>query len=229
MCGRFVQAQSPSVYADFFGVDTIKTEALAPSYNVAPTDPVYAVAEHDGARQLGTFRWGLIPFWAKDRKIAARNINARMETVGSKPAFRESFRSRRCLLPADGFYEWQPMPKGKLPHFIHSATAEPLALAGLWASWREPESGERWRTCTIITGEPNDLVAGLHNRMPVVLGRKAWDQWLDPAMDDPADLSGLMTVYPSALMGEHAVSTLVNKVQNNIPELIAPLETGAVP
>jgi putative SOS response-associated peptidase YedK len=228
MCGRFVQASPPQVYADYFGVDAVMTEALAPSYNVAPTDQVYAVAEHRGSRQLGTFRWGLLPFWAKDRRMAARNINARAETVGEKPAFRDAFAGRRCLVPADGFYEWQARPKGKLPHYIYGPAGEPLALAGLWSSWRDPESGERLRTCTIITGEPNDLVASVHDRMPVVLPPAAWDAWLDPENEDLDALRALLVTYPAKAMAMHPVSTLVNKVQNNVPELVAPLETPAV-
>ena len=228
MCGRFVQAQPPSIYADYFGVAEVVTESLAPSYNVAPTDEVYAVAEHAGTRQLGTFRWGLLPFWAKDRKMAARNINARSETASIKPAFRESFQRRRCIIPADGFYEWQVRPKGKLPHYIRGAAGGPLALAGLWSSWRDPETGERLRTCTILTGEPNDLVAGVHDRMPVVLGPDVWDRWLDPDSADVDELGALLSVYPDRDLAMHPVSTLVNKVQNNVPELIAPLETGAV-
>ena len=228
MCGRFVQAQPPGVYADYFSVDEVNTEALAASYNVAPTDPVYAVAEHDGARQLGTFRWGLLPFWAKDRKMAARNINARSETIREKPAFRESFERRRCIVPADGFYEWQPRPKGKLPHYISGSREQPLALAGLWSSWRDKETGERLRTCTIITGVPNELVAEVHDRMPIVLPADAWSAWLDPRAADMDHLWRLLSAYPAGEMTMHPVSTLVNKVQNNVPELIAPLETGAV-
>ncbi len=228
MCGRFVQAQSAGAYAEYFGVDETKTESLAPSYNVAPTDSVYAIAEHEGVRQLGTFNWGLLPFWAKDRKMAARNINARAETAATKPAFRDSFVSKRCLIPADGFYEWQPREKGKLPHYIFSSGREPLALAGLWASWKDPESGERLRTCTIITGEPNDLVRTVHDRMPVIVAADHWPGWLDPASTDPAVLEAMLGVYPSSGLAMHAVSTLVNKVQNNVPELIAPLETPAV-
>jgi putative SOS response-associated peptidase YedK len=227
MCGRFVQSQPPDWYARFYAVDTILTEALAPSYNVAPTDPVYAVAEHDGERSLGTFRWGLLPFWAKDRSMAARNINARAETVATKAAFRESFAARRCIIPADGFYEWQVVPKGKLPHYIYSGAGEPLALAGLWSSWRDPESRERVRTCTIVTGEPNELVAGLHDRMPIVLPRAAWDAWLDPSNADSDALRGLLVPIGSEMMAEHPVSTLVNKVANNVPELVEPLGAPA--
>ena len=181
MCGRFVQTQRPEAYGEHFSVDLLKTEVLSPSWNVAPTDRVYAVAEHDGARMLGTFAWGLLPWWSKDRKGSARNINARAETAAERPAFRDSFRERRCLIPADGFYEWEPKDKGKLPHYIYATDGAPLALAGLWSSWKDPESGERLRTCTIITGEPNSLVARLHDRMPVILGSESWDTWLDPA------------------------------------------------
>jgi len=227
MCGRFVQAHRPEFYAEHFGVEVMKTPALAPSWNVAPTDEVYAVAEHAGERLLGTFRWGLLPWWAKDRKAAARNINARSETAAEKPAFRDSFVSKRCLIPADGFFEWEPKPKGKLPHFIHAATDEPLALAGLWSSWRDPETGERVRTCTILTGDPNDLVAKLHNRMPIILDRPAWNAWLDPSTADREGLEELLR-HSAPPLAEHAVSTLVNKVANNVPECIAPLETGAV-
>lgn len=228
VCGRFVQSQSPDAYAAYFGADEVRTEALVPSYNVAPTDPVYAIAEHEGVRLLGTFRWGLLPFWAKDRKMAARNINARAETVAEKPSFRESFAKRRCIIPADGFYEWQPRPKGKLPHYIHRSDDEPLALAGLWASWRDPESGERIRTCTIITSAADDLVADVHDRMPVALPPEAWADWLDSGERDVSDLRTLLTGHPAVALAMHPVSTLVNKVQNNVPELIVPLETGAV-
>jgi len=223
MCGRFVQAQPPAYYADSFSVDEIRTDTLPSSWNVAPTDEVYAVADHRGARRLGTFRWGLIPFWAKDRKIAARNINARMETVAEKPAFRDSFVSRRCIIPADGFYEWEQRPKGKLPHYIFSATGTPLALAGLWASWHDPETEERVRSCTIITGRPNDTVAGLHDRMPAILTPDAWAAWLDPEVDDRDLLLSLLEVYPAADLAQHPVSTLVNKVANNVPECIVAL------
>jgi putative SOS response-associated peptidase YedK len=227
MCGRFVQAHDPSFYVDAFQVETLQTDALPVSYNVAPTDSVYAVAEHDGTRLLGAFRWGLIPFWAKDRKIGARNINARAETVAEKPTFRDSFAKRRCLIPADGFYEWQRLPKGKLPHYIYRADRRPLALAGIWSSWKEPETGERVLTCSIITGEPNAMVGEIHDRMPVILQESTWDTWLDRTMDDREALRRLLTVLPQQEMDSHPVSTLVNKVANNYPECVAALETEA--
>jgi putative SOS response-associated peptidase YedK len=224
MCGRFVQAADPSVYATFFGVAEVVTEALQPSYNVAPTDAVYAVAEHDGVRQLGSFRWGLLPFWAKDRKMAARNINARSETVATKASFRESFARRRCLVPADGFYEWQQLERGKLPHYITSQDGHPLALAGLWSSWRDPESDERVATCTILTGAPTEFMRPIHDRMPVILPAPTWDRWLDPTLHETDELHRVLAAADPHLRA-HPVSTLVNKVSNNVPELIHPLDT----
>ena len=227
MCGRFVQSQAAEKYAEFLGVDEIRIDPLPPSYNVAPTDQVYAVAEHEGVRQLGSFRWGLLPFWAKDRKMAARNINARSETAATKATFKESLAQRRCLIPADGFYEWQAKEKGKLPHYIYNKDGSPLALAGLWSSWKDPETGERLRTCTILTGEPNDLVSPIHDRMPVVLPPEVWSDWLDRELADPAAAAELLRVYPAARLAKHPVSTLVNKVANNTPELIEELATPA--
>ena len=228
MCGRFVQAHDASFYADAFQVETMRTEDLPVSFNVAPTDEVYAVAEHEGQRQLGAFRWGLIPFWAKQRGIGARNINARAESLADKPAFRDSFLRRRCLIPADGFYEWQALPKGKLPHYIYRGDHRPLALAGFWASWQDPETGEWVRTCTIITGEPNAMVAELHDRMPVILPEEAWSDWLNRENQDRELLERLLTVFPEQQMARHPVATLVNSVANNYPECIAPLDTAAV-
>ena len=228
MCGRFVQAQPINEYAEWFGVSSVKTESLKVSYNVAPTDEVYAVAEHEGERLLGTFKWGLLPWFAKDRKQAARAINARVETVAEKPSFKDSFVRRRCIIPADGFYEWERKEKGKLPHFIYAADRSPLPLAGLWSSWKDPDTGERIRTCTILTGQPDDLVSRLHDRMPVMVPRELWDAWLDPENQEPDALQDLLTKIAPPPLAEHAVSTLVNKVQNNLPELIDPLTTGAV-
>ncbi len=222
MCGRFVLSQRASVYADWFGAGVIKTEELAPNYNVAPTDLVYAVAEHHEDRQLGSFRWGLVPWFSKDRKTAARHINARVETVATKPSFRDSFTTKRCLVPADGFYEWQRMDKGKLPHYIHSTDGDPLAFAGLWASWKDPETEERFKTCTILTGEPTELVKPIHDRMPVMIDRSLWDAWLSPS-DDVEELLELLRSRKPVKVALHPVSSLVNSVKNNLPELIEPL------
>jgi putative SOS response-associated peptidase YedK len=218
MCGRFVQAQDPTDYADFFSARVALTESIDRSWNVAPTDQVYAVAEHDGERLLGAFRWGLIPWFAKDIKVGARHINARAETVAEKAAFKRSFENRRCLIPADGFYEWEKKPDGsKLPHFIRSGDGTPLALAGLWGSWRN-EDGDRITSCTIITTTPNDLVRPIHDRMPVALDHDHWRRWLDPEFGDRSALQAMLA--PRGGMTEHPVSSLVNSVKNDGPQLI---------
>ena len=225
MCGRFVQSQDPTAYASLFGAQVVVSESLEPSYNVAPTDRIYAVAEHGGIRQLGTFRWGLIPFWAKDAKIAARHINARSETVETKPAFRDSFVSKRCIVPADGFYEWEKRDDGsKLAHFLHPAAGEVFAFAGLWASWKEPDSGERLVTCTILTIQPNEVAGRIHDRMPVILDEDGWDRWLDRDFHDLASLRSMLGPAPDGSVAEYPVSSLVNSVRNNVPELLTPIE-----
>lgn len=224
MCGRYTLTQDVDRYAEYFGVEEVRTESLAPSYNVAPTDEVYAVAEHEGQRQLGTFRWGLLPFWARDRRSI--NINARVETITEKSVFKESFTRRRCLIPADGFYEWERLDQGKLPHYIWLESGEPMGLAGIWSTWRDHETGERLRTSAIITIEPNDLVGALHDRMPALISPDDWGQWLDPANEDLDGLLRLVNSPPSQAMTEHAVSSLVNSVKNNVPELIDPLVRG---
>jgi putative SOS response-associated peptidase YedK len=228
MCGRFVQVEKPEFYAEHFGAEFVRTETLRQSYNVAPTSQVYAIAEHDDERVLTSFRWGLIPSWAKEKKIGARMINARSETAADKPMFRSSFTKRRCLIPIDGFYEWERKVKGKLPHYIYGADGKPLPVAGLWSTWNDPETDERLLTCTILTGSPNPLLAKIHDRMPIIMPPDLWDVWLDPSMIDKETIKGLMTVYPADQMGEYAVSTMVNKVQNNSIDLITPLKTPIV-
>jgi len=223
MCGRFVQAQSAQSYADHFGAVVALDEQLKPSWNVAPTDRVLAVAEHDGERRLGSFRWGLIPWFADSPKVGARHINARSETAATAPTFKHSFAERRCIIPADGFYEWERLDDGgKLPHFISAGGGEPLALAALWASWRSPE-GERLTTCTILTTRPDELVGHIHDRMPVILPRKHWATWLDRELKDASVLEPLLVPTAAGTLVERTVSTLVNDVRNNYPECIAPL------
>lgn len=222
MCGRFVQAHTAEEYAEHFGATAILTDPPAPSWNVAPTDRVYAVASHDGERSLGTFRWGLVPWFADSPKVGSRHINARAETVATSPVFKDSFERKRCIVPADGFYEWKPMEQGgKLAHFVYAADGAPLGLAGLWASWKDTE-GERLTTCAIITTAPNDLIVPIHDRMPAVLVPEAWDRWLDPDTDT-ASLRALLGPAPEAMLTHHPVSSLVNSVKNNVPELIDPL------
>lgn len=225
MCGRFVSMSDPDGIVRFFTVDDRKADDLPPSWNVAPTDPVHAVAEHAGRRVLVAFRWGLVPSWARDRRGAARMINARVETVADKPAFRTALSRRRCLLPAAGFYEWTAAPGGgKQPHFIHHAGGTPLAFAGLWETWRDPgdPGAPPLRTCAILTtaaaGRPRDL----HDRMPVALDPAAWDAWLDRDLTDPAAAAALLQPLDPGLLVHHPVSTAVNDVRNNGPELLRP-------
>jgi putative SOS response-associated peptidase YedK len=228
MCGRFVQVEKPEFYAEHFGAEFIRTETQQVNYNVAPTEQIYSVVEHNSERVLTSFRWGLVPHWAKDLKIGSKAINARSETAATKPMFRRSFANRRCLIPADGFYEWERKTHGKLPHYIFGADNKPLPLAGLWSSWHDPETEERVLTATILTGKPNRLLEGIHDRMPIIVPPEHWAFWLDPMNNDVDSLDSLMATYPAELMDEYPVSTLVNKVANNTPDLIVELDTPAV-
>ena len=225
MCGRFVSASTPQDLAAFLDAPVIRTESLEERYNVAPTDPVYAVAEHDGERVLGQFRWGLVPHWAKDRSVGARMINARAETLRSK--FGRAFERRRCLVPADGFYEWETRPDGtKQPWFIHRADGAPMAFAGLWEVWREPGAPDGTpplRTCTIVTTDANEVVAPLHDRMPVLLAPSDWDRWLARDNHDIAALERLLVPADPRSVERWAVSTKVNAVRNDGPDLLEPI------
>lgn len=223
MCGRFVSATDADGLVRFFTIDDRQTEDLPPSWNVAPTDSVYAVTEHKQKRVLVAFRWGLVPHWADDPSIGSRLINARAENVGSKPAFRDAFARHRCLLPADGFYEWEKEPDGsRLPYFVQHPDGHPLALAGLWASWRprDDPNAEWLRTCTIVTTKANATVSPVHSRMPVVLPPDRWDAWLDRDNDDVDELSALLLPAPDDLLVARRVSTDVNNVRNNHAELL---------
>lgn len=234
MCGRFASSTPIAVLAEQFMVTEVKAEEHEARYNVAPTDDVYAVVSRHGGRRLGSLSWGLLPSWSKDASSSRRMINLRAETVTGKAGFRRLLERRRCVIPADGFYEWKQMGPGrpKQPFFITSRDRKPLALAGLWAAWREPdeeaddgeEDASQWvRSCTIITTEPNELVAPLHDRMPVVLAEEAWDVWLDEETDVEV-LGRLLAPYPSELLEMWPVGRDVNSVANDGPELVEPLE-----
>jgi putative SOS response-associated peptidase YedK len=218
MCGRYVLAADASDYAEYFGVDRIVTEELDPSYNVAPTDAVYTVAEWEGERLLGTMQWGLVPHWAKDRKKI--QINARAESVATKPMFRDSLARKRCLIPADGFYEWEPKDKGRTPHWVHRADGYPMAFAGIWSSWKDPETGIWIRTCSIITTEARGVITAVHDRMPVSLDPEVWDAWLDRDLTDPDQAEALIRPIDPDLLMEHPVASRVNSVRNNDPTLV---------
>jgi putative SOS response-associated peptidase YedK len=222
MCGRFVSATPPDQIADYFGTEA--PEALLPaSYNVAPTNDVYAVLEDGSTRHLDAFHWGLVPLWAKDPKIGAKMINARAESLAEKNAYKSAFRKRRCIIPVTGFYEWQARPgqKAKQPYFIHHPDGEPYAFAGLWEVWRGPERDqEPLRSCTIITTSANGPMSKIHDRMPVILPREAWDTWLDRSNEDLELLGRLLVPAPPQLIAMHPISTLVNNVRNDGPELV---------
>lgn len=218
MCGRYTLASPTERLAEEFGVDASSIE-LAPNYNVAPTQKVAAVLEEGGQRRLEVLRWGLIPPWADDPGIGSRMINARSETAPGKPSFRRAFRERRCLIPADGFYEWQRTNGAKQPYYIHMEDGRPFAFAGLWESWSKGE-GEI-RTCTILTTGANALVGEVHDRMPVILAHDTYDVWLDPASERD-ELTGLLASYPEDEMEAYPVSRFVNSPSNNDPRCIEP-------
>jgi putative SOS response-associated peptidase YedK len=224
MCGRFVSASPPDEIARYF--DAAEPEqAIGENYNVAPTNDVYAVYEDGEVRRLEAFHWGLVPHWAKDPSVGNRMINARAETVAEKNAFKPALRKRRCIIPADGFYEWQKVPgqKKKQPLYISRPDGEPLAFAGLWSIWRDSEGGEL-HSCTIITTAANEDMEPVHDRMPVILGRDDWGSWLDPANDDLDTLGKLLVPAPPRLIQLHPVSTEVNNVRNKGPHLIDPVD-----
>ena len=238
MCGRFVSASPPDELARYFGAEIDNDVELEPNFNVAPTTEVYAVRARDAIRHLSTLRWGLVPFWAKDLKIGSRMINARSETVAAKPAFRQAYQRHRCLIPADGFYEWAKLPgvKAKQPYFVHRIDGEPVVFAGLWERWRPrledgktiDESAEPVESCTILTCPPNAEMARIHDRMPVLVAPAVWDDWLAP--DTDLDLiAGLLGPPPDDLLTLVPVSTAVNNVRNKGEELLKPLPEEAWP
>lgn len=219
MCGRYTQQQSAEIIAQTFQVENIPP--LKPRYNIAPTQSVATILQPAKTRQFKMMHWGLIPSWAKDTKISSKLINARAETVAEKPSFRSAFQKRRCLIVADGFYEWQKQEdKQKQPFYFRMSDQHPFAFAGLWEHWKEQETGEEIESCTIITTEPNDLMKTVHNRMPVILEPKDYDLWLDSEMKKPELLQPLLHPYPAEQMMAFMVSKAVNKPSNDTAECI---------
>lgn len=228
MCGRFTLITPAETIAEQFQLPEVSS--LSPRYNIAPTQPVAAVRRSpgNGGRELTMLHWGLIPFWAKDPKIGARMINARSETAAEKPAFRAAFRRRRCLVPADGFYEWQRLERGKQPFYIRRRDERPFAIAGLWEHWEGPDGTVE--SCTLLTTGPNDLVRPLHNRMPVILHPQDYDLWLAPGVQEPELLQPLLRPYPAEEMLAYPISTWINKPENDAPRCIEPLaQQGQIP
>lgn len=234
MCGRYASTRNAMDIAASFGIreDAVE-ETIEADYNVAPTKPVYAVVERpprddkdaEPIRQLRVAKWGLIPSWAKEPSIASRLINARVETVDTKPAFKKAFASRRCLLPADGYYEWYGEKGHKQPFFIHPKDDGLLAMAGLYEFWKSPE-GEWWFTVTVLTTTAEDELGHIHDRMPMLVVPERWERWLDPRAPQE-DLRELLVPAAPGLLDARPVSTLVNNVANNGPELLEPVEPAS--
>ena len=218
MCGRYTLIADLGDLAQRFEFDGTDF-SYDPGYNIAPTESVLTV-RNVGGREAAFMKWGLIPFWAKDPKIGTRMINARAETVAEKPAFRNALKKRRCLVLADGYYEWQKSPVGKRPYRIIMKSGEPFAMAGLWETWKDPQ-GNVVPSCTIITTTSNAFLALIHNRMPVILPREYEDLWLDMDIDDGAALTQMLIPSPDDVLDAYQVSTLVNYARNNGPEIIA--------
>ncbi len=237
MCGRYANSATTANIYGLFGVDEVVDDDLPPSWNIAPTDPVRVVLQRPpkGAgesaapvRQLRTARWGLVPSWSADGKGGARMINARRETVTTKPAFRKAAAERRCLLPAVGYYEWQLTDDGKVPWFLHAPDGDLLAFAGLYELWRDPARADddpaRWRwTCTVITRQATDTLGEIHDRCPVLVPAELRADWLDCAGGDVATAATLLDAMPPPSLEPRRVSRAVNKVGNDGPELIAPV------
>jgi putative SOS response-associated peptidase YedK len=243
MCGRYAASRRPEDLVEEFEVDGLPEQVLEPSYNVAPTQTVYAVVERTPkdeperapVRSLQPVKWGLVPSWAKDPSIGNRMINARMETVAEKPAYKKAFAKRRCLLPADGYFEWYGETKGKKqPFFIHPSDGSVLAMAGLYELWRDKSKADddpdRWLwTCTVLTTSAEDDLGRIHDRMPLLVERQRYHAWLDPAKDDPDELRGLLVPAAPGRLTAWPVSTDVNNVRNNNPHLVEPIAAEGAP
>ncbi|MEW6718687.1 MAG: SOS response-associated peptidase [Chloroflexota bacterium] len=223
MCERFTLAMDAIALQQSFPDFDIPDAELTPRFNIAPTQPV-AVIPNDGSRALDFFVWGLIPSWARDATFGNRMINARAETLSQKPSFKAAYKRRRCLILSDGFYEWSKLPNStrKTPYFICMASGDPFAFAGLWETWFAPD-GSEIKSCVIITTRPNELVARLHNRMPAILPREAYNSWLNPEECRPTDLPDLLTPFPANDMSCYPVSTLINNPKVDTPECRTPL------
>lgn len=222
MCGRYTLSAPSDVIGELFDVEPIE---FSPRFNIAPTQesPVVRVEDAEAGREMALLRWGLVPFWAKDPSIGNRMINARAETVAEKNAFRNSFKKRRCLVVADGFYEWKKESGGKQPYWLHLPEAKPFAMAGLWSRW-DADGEEPLDTYTILTTDAHPKISGVHHRMPVILRRENYDAWLDPELQEREPLEALLTAEAGDWLDFHPVSREVNSPSNDRPDLIESLE-----
>jgi putative SOS response-associated peptidase YedK len=228
MCGRYVSVSTPEQLAAAFEVDEIRAESRGERYNVAPTLDVYSVIERDGQRRLGTLRWGFLPHWAKTLKDRAP-INARVETLADSRMFQAAFEKRRCILPADGFYEWQAREGStrKQPYYIHDPDGQPLAFAGIWTVWRDPGAGDAAEpvySCAIVTTAAAGRMAEIHDRMPLVLPRRLWAEWLSADPKEATHLQQVVAAVEPPPLVAQPISDRVNNVRNDGPELLEPGE-----
>ena len=228
MCGRFTQQRPASELAEIFGAEPLADDPGG-HFNVAPTDEASVVVQREDRRAVTAYRWGLIPHWATDAKVGSRMFNARSETITTSPAFRDAFVRKRCIVPVDSFYEWKRDGNVRQPYRVVRRDGMPLALAGLWAGWRDPAADAVRRTFTIITTSPNEALADLHDRMPVVISEDAWDRWLESAPADPSELLGLLVPNEDLELEVYAVERFVNDVRRDGPELIEPLVVAPSP
>ena len=220
MCGRFVQANTSDQLMKAYRLSS--TPNLFPRYNIAPSQKVVVVRQHNsGERELSLMQWGLIPSWSKDPKNISNMTNARSETVHEKPSFKQAFLSRRCIIPASGFYEWEKTGKEKIPHYIHLRDGDVMSMAGLWERWKSPD-GKEIETCTILTTAANTLIKKLHDRMPVILHRDELALWLGRDLDDVNCLMELFHPYPSDQLEEYVVTQGLNNPNNDSPDCITP-------
>ncbi len=220
MCGRFTNQSDPAQLQMEFNLEEVPAE-VQPSYNIAPTQEILTVVQRDGQNVLEGMRWGLIPSWAQDPQIGARMINARAESVAEKPSFKRPLKSQRCLIVADGFYEWRQTGSQKVPMFIRLKSKHPFGFAGLYDRWKS-EEGTWITSCTILTTTANELMQPIHQRMPVILPKKDYKKWLDPSNQDLDDLVSLLKPFEANKMVAYQVSPLVNSPRNNSPECIEP-------
>jgi putative SOS response-associated peptidase YedK len=226
MCGRFTLRTPARDLVEVF--ELLREPELSPRYNIAPTQNVAVVRQDGKSRELSMMRWGLVPAWSKDPKAGPPLINARSETIATKPSFRTAFKRRRCLIPADGFYEWQKQAdsKTKIPHYIRIAKDRAFAFAGLWETWHTGD-GSALDSCTIVTTEANELMRPLHDRMPLILPEENYAEWLDPKNENVLELVALLRPYSSGEMTAFPISTMVNSPRNERPECIVPASASA--
>jgi putative SOS response-associated peptidase YedK len=222
MCGRFTQERPASDLADIFAAEPLVDDP-GPRYNVAPTDETLVVVQREERRAITSYRWGLVPHWATDLKTGSRMFNARAETLTTSPAFRDAFRRRRCLVPVDSFYEWKREGTIRQPYRVLREDGRPMALAGLWAGWKDPATEQVRRTFTIVTTTPNEAIAGLHDRMPVLVPDDTWDRWLHPTAAEAGELLAMLQPTDEIPLRLYAVNRYVNDVRRDGPELIEPL------